>query len=80
MVLEANIFVRDRHFADQLRHDLAQMIKTGARTVGPQRWKERPRFYKAAIWIAYGIVRLGMGWLGYGGNEWFRGRRPRTAR
>jgi hypothetical protein len=51
-----------------------RMIKTGARTVGPQRWKERPRLYKAVIWISYGIVVLGMGWLGYGGNEWFRSR------
>jgi len=75
MAREANVFVRDRDFAEQLRNDLAEMIKAGARTVGPQRWKERPRLYKAVIWISYGIVRLGMGWLGYGGNEWFRGRR-----
>ena len=25
------------------------------------------------IWVAYGIVRVAMGILGYGGNEWFRG-------
>ena len=37
----------------------------------------RPRVYKALGWIAYGIVRLAMGLLGYGGNEWFRGARPR---
>jgi len=81
MAREANLFVRDHDFAEQLRQDLATMIATGAKIVGPQRWKERPRLYKAAIWIAYGIVRLGMGWLGYGGNEWFRGRRsPQTAR
>jgi len=34
-------------------------------------WQLRPRLYKAAIWVAYGIVRLAMGFLGYGGNEWF---------
>ena len=28
-------------------------------------------------WIAYGIVRVAMGILGYGGNEWFRGPRKR---
>ena len=27
------------------------------------------------VWMAYGIVRVGMGLLGYGGNEWFP-RRP----
>jgi hypothetical protein len=26
---------------------------------------------RAAIWIAYGIVRLAMGFVGYGGEEWF---------
>ena len=35
----------------------------GARPVAPQRWKTRSRLYKAAIWVAYGIVRLAMGFL-----------------
>jgi len=68
---EANIFVRDREFAEQLKRELVRMIEAGAKMVGPQRWRERSRLYKAAIWVSYGIVRLGMGWLGYGGNEWF---------
>jgi hypothetical protein len=38
-------------------------------------WESRPKLYKAAIWISYGIVRLAMGFLGYGGNEWFRKER-----
>jgi len=25
-------------------------------------------------WIAYGIVRVAMGMLRYGGDEWWRGR------
>jgi len=28
----------------------------------------------ADAWIAYGIVRVAMGMLRYGGNEWWRGR------
>jgi hypothetical protein len=43
--------------------------------VAPLHWRSRSRWYKAAIWIAYGIVRLAMGLVGYGGNEWFS-RRP----
>jgi hypothetical protein len=31
--------------------------------------------YKAAIWLAYGVVRVAMGLLGYGGNEWFPRRK-----
>ena len=71
MAREANVFVRDRGFARELKDALADMVKDGARPVAPQRWKSRSRLYKAAIWVAYGIVRLAMGFLGYGGNEWF---------
>ena len=75
MAREANVFVRDRSFARELRQSLADMVKAGARPVAPQHWKSRSRLYKAAIWVAYGIVRLAMGFLGYGGNEWFPRRR-----
>ena len=73
MAREANVIVRDADFSDQLRVELQQMIRSGARPVGPQHWAGRPRAYKAVIWVAYGIVRVAMGILGYGGNEWFRG-------
>ena len=44
MAREANVFVRDPHFADQLRHELLQMI--GDRRdahVEPERWAGRSR-------------------------------------
>jgi cardiolipin synthase A/B len=73
---EANVIVRDRGFADELRAALVEMIEHGARPIAVEDWKGRPSLYKAAIWVAYGIVRLAMGFLGYGGEEWFprRGR------
>jgi cardiolipin synthase len=79
MAREANIFVRDSHFADQLRIELLQMIETGTRHVEPERWAERSPFVKAVTWVAYGVVRVGMGLMGYGANEWFPRRRPRQA-
>jgi cardiolipin synthase A/B len=75
MAREANVFVRDPHFADQLRIELLQMIETGTRYVERKRWAERPLIAKAVTWIAYGVVRLGMGLMGYGGDEWFPRRR-----
>lgn len=75
MSREANLFVRDAGFAGELRLELLQMVQTGARRVGPQHWAARPAFAKAVSWIAYGFVRVAMGFLGYGGNEWWRGRR-----
>ena len=75
MAREANLVVRDPDFATQLRQELGRMIADGARPVERLDWERRPRLYKGLVWIAYGIVRVAMGLLGYGGNEWFRGRR-----
>jgi cardiolipin synthase A/B len=71
MAREANVFVRDRDFNAELKRQLTDMITEGSRRVVPDDWNLRPQWYKAAIWVAYGIVRMAMGWLGYGGNEWF---------
>jgi cardiolipin synthase len=79
MSREANLFVRGSEFAGKLRLELLQMIQTGARRVGPQHWAARSPIAKAASWAAYGFVRVAMGFLGYGGNEWWRGRRRRRA-
>ncbi|HEY1329272.1 MAG TPA: cardiolipin synthase ClsB [Casimicrobiaceae bacterium] len=74
MAREANVFVRDAYFAEQLRFELMTMIETGAQPVPTERWSHRSRLAKATSWIAYGIVRVAMGMLRYGGNEWWRGR------
>ena len=76
MAREANVFVRDPRFADQLRIELLSMIETGTRHVEAERWGSRNPIAKAMTWIAYGIVRVAMGFLGYGGQEWF----PRRTR
>ncbi len=78
MAREANVFVRDPNFAGQLRHELMQMIGSGAKRMAPERWAGRSSLEKALTWIAYGIVRVGMGVLGYGGNEWFPRKKRRT--
>ncbi len=75
MSREANLFVRDEKFADELRAELADMIANGSRQVAPQLWRSRPSIVKGIYWLAYGIVRVAMGFLGYGGNEWWRGGR-----
>ena len=73
MSREANVFIRDGAFAGTLRGELVRMIAAGARPVEAERWRTRSILSKAACWIAYGIVRVAMGMLGYGGNEWWRG-------
>lgn len=80
MAREANVVVRDRVFTSELKSALKEMIEHGARPVPAEHWQSRPRLYKAAIWVAYGIVRLAMGFLGYGGEEWFPRRPKGTAK
>lgn len=72
MAREANVIVRDRGFNAELKGHLRALIADGARRVAPGDWQSRSRLYKAAIWVAYGIVRMAMGLIGYGGNDWFR--------
>jgi hypothetical protein len=47
------------------------MITTGTQPIEPRRWSERSALAKAVTWIAYGVVRLGMGLLGYAGTDRF---------
>ena len=75
MAREANVFVRDPVFARGLRDELARMIEAGSRPVPPQGWAQRSRLARAASWIAYGTVRIAMGVMRYGGDEWW-GSRP----
>jgi cardiolipin synthase len=74
MAREANVFVRDPWFAEQLRFELMAMIETGSEPVEAERWINRSPLARAVSWIAYGIVRVAMGMLRYGGNEWWKGR------
>ncbi len=74
MAREANVFVRDPYFADQLRFELIAMVETGSRPLPGAAWVQRSRLEKALSWLAYGTVRVAMGMLRYGGNEWWRGR------
>lgn len=75
MAREANVVVRDARFADLLRIELMAMIAQGATRVAPQAWAERGALAKGMCWVAYGVVRVAMGFMGYGGNEWWRGTR-----
>ena len=77
MSREANVFVRDSGFASELRVELVDMVESGAREVPPEDWANRSRFAKAMSWIAYGVVRVAMGMLRYGGDEWWRSGWPR---
>ena len=55
------------------------MIETGHAPGGARALGRALALSKAVTWIAYGIVRVVMGFLGYGGEEWFPAGASRLA-
>jgi cardiolipin synthase len=75
---EANVFARDETFARELRQAIAEMQARGSRHVAPSDWAERGRLYKAVVWLAYGLVRVMTGLVGYGPQWQIPGKRRST--
>jgi len=63
---EANVFVRDRRFAQELRASLAQAMREAARRVPLRTWRRLPLLTRLAIWVGYRLARLVMAFYGYG--------------
>jgi cardiolipin synthase len=61
---EANVFVRDRAFAEQLHESLEKAAEVGARRVESERWRDRSLIDRALTTILYGIARKLMGIFG----------------
>jgi cardiolipin synthase A/B len=62
---EANVFVDDARFAGELRASLEEAIRSGARALPAQAWKNEPLWRRFWTWIAYGIARLLLGFAVY---------------
>ena len=62
---EANVFVRDREFAERLHGHLERAIAEGARRVERERWSERSWLDRGLTWMFYGVVRRLLGLIGY---------------
>lgn len=66
---EANIIVKDRAFARELRVSLHLAMEDGAISVPRERWFNQPLRTRLPIWISYAAVRVLMGLFGYGGQH-----------
>lgn len=66
---EANVVIEDRRFAQTLRERLVERIAAGAVPVSRPRWRRKPLRMRVRIWIAYGVVRLLVGWFGYASRQ-----------
>src|ERR1700674_927501 len=62
---EANLWIRDRGFSQQLRASLEGAMQHGAKPVEQMRWRDRSFVERMMTWLCYGVARLMMGFLGY---------------
>lgn len=67
---EANIFVRERHFAGELRADLRRAMLQDAVQIKQSRVDKDRWLYRVLPWLCFGVVRLMMGISGYGGRRY----------
>ena len=67
---EANVVVRDRHFAGELRASLSEAIQIGAREMSAEELTRQPLHSRFLRWLSYTIVRALVGITGYGPKHW----------
>jgi cardiolipin synthase len=61
---EANVFISDPGFADELRTDILASIAAGAVPILAQQWQAENAFKRAASKLALVMVRLFLGLIG----------------
>jgi cardiolipin synthase A/B len=62
---EANIIVKDVAFSTELRTDIESYIQQGAYHVSSLKWNNGNLIKRLASWVAYGLVRVFLGVIGY---------------
>ena len=62
---EANIFVKNKHFATTLHQDITAAINNGAYQIKEKEWTKGHSAKRLLSWLAYGLVRLFLGVIGY---------------
>ena len=55
---EANIIVKDRHFAAQLSTSIQRAIAQDSIVINPRMWAKRSLLQRAKAWLAFGLSRL----------------------
>ncbi|KAB2926940.1 MAG: cardiolipin synthase ClsB [Dechloromonas sp.] len=70
---EANVVVRDRDFAGQLRSSILAALTDGARETRSEDLMSLPWHSRFLRWLSYGVVRALVGITGYGPRHWQAG-------
>ena len=61
---EANLIIEDPHFARTLQQRLQQAITQDAQPIESMAWRSQPWHVRLRCWLAYGVVRWGLGLIG----------------
>jgi cardiolipin synthase len=61
---EANVLVKDGTFSSALRTDILTSMQAGAIYIAPQEWINGNLIKRTASWLAFGVVRLFLGFIG----------------
>ena len=61
---EANIAIRDKTFAAELRADIEKAIADGAQHIEAERWQRSPVMKRVLTWMMYGVLRVLLGLIG----------------
>lgn len=67
---EANLVVRDKQFAGELKASLEAAMQSGAREMHSADLDAQPFYTRLLSWLSYGLVRLLVGLTGYGPKHW----------
>jgi cardiolipin synthase A/B len=67
---EANVFVREARFSEELNAELKALEKNGGRPVDRDAWARRGLIARMTGWIAYGAIRALIGLVGAQGSRW----------
>ena len=66
---EANIVVMNSDFAIELRTDIIASIQDGAYRISAQKWIRGNIMQRFSSWLAYGVVRVFLGLIGYSNEQ-----------
>ncbi|MEA3191826.1 MAG: cardiolipin synthase [Betaproteobacteria bacterium] len=61
---EANVFVDDAAFAQQLCRSLEEAMHTGGARLAPRRWQEQSLLARLRMWLGYALARLAISVVG----------------
>ena len=62
---EANVFVDDHGFANELRASLEETIRLGGAPIAPSRWRQQPFWARLRISLSYALARMIIGFYGF---------------